>query len=234
MKRISTGIQGLDEILEGGFPHPSAILVTGPTGIGKSIFGLQFLKEGADKGEPGFMMQIEGYATDVNWYSERFGWDIKEKEEEGTLLFSSFDPLEFAKFDLSTFHSDIVLRLHKIIDSIKAKRIVIDSITPIGLSIENIGQYRTLVYYLVKALKSKDCTVLFISETQNGKPLIGVEEFVMDGVIELKYEDKDSNPVPSMFIKKMVSTNVTSRKFVIQIDDLGFKVVNPFGESLFS
>lgn len=233
MKRISTGISGLDEILEGGFPHPSGILLTGPPGIGKSVFGLQFLYDGATKNEPGFLMQIEGYATDVEWYSERFGWDVKSLEEKGTLMFSSFDPMEFAKWDLSTFHSDIVLRLHKIIDSIKAKRIVIDSITPVGLSMQSLGQFRTLVYYLVKALKSKGCTTIFVSESQNGKPLMGVEEFVMDGVIRLDYEQRDGSTMPVMFIEKMVATSIANRKYVTEISDLGFKIVNPFGENLF-
>ncbi|RLG21958.1 hypothetical protein DRN74_00930 [Candidatus Micrarchaeota archaeon] len=231
MERISTGITGLDEVLEGGFPHPSGIVITGPPGIGKTVFALQFLYEGARKGEAGFMMQIEGYATDVEWYAEKFSWDIQSLENEGKLLFSSFDPMEFTKFDLSTFHADVVLRLYKIIDSMKAKRIVVDSIAPIASSMQNEGQYRTLMYYLIKSLKGKNCTVLFVSEKESDKT--NPEEYIADGVIELKYVESDGNINPTMFIKKMTATEIVNRQFSIQIDNFGFKIINPFGEGIF-
>jgi KaiC/GvpD/RAD55 family RecA-like ATPase len=232
MKRIKTGILGLDELLEGGFPSPSSILVTGPVGSGKSIFGLQFLYKGAKEyDEPGIMISVEGYPTDFQWNQEKFHWDLKDLQDAGKLIFSRYDPVDFEKFELRTLHSEIIMQLSKIIDSIGAKRIVIDNINPIAQHIGEPSTFRTILYYLSKALKEKDCTVLFITEKPVGEEKLtyfDVEPHVVDGVIELLPITRGETTVFSLSIKKMIATDIPSGRFIADISNEGFKLVTSY------
>jgi KaiC/GvpD/RAD55 family RecA-like ATPase len=230
MERISTGIEGLDDVLEGGFPNPSSILIVGPTGSGKSLFGLQFLYHGASEyGEPGFMVRTEGYPTDYQWYTERFKWDIAALQRKGALLFSTYDPADFEKFNLNTLHSEVILQLSRVIESIKAKRVVIDAITPIRYSVPDAGKFRTILYYVSRALKEKGCTTLFISEkTGEGLTPFGVEPFVMDGVIELRCKSEKTISARELVVRKMLATSVFPEPYSIDISEDGMRLSSAF------
>lgn len=180
MNRVSTGIKGLDEILEGGFPETSSVLVYGAAGTMKSIIGLQFLYEGATKGEPGLMVSIEEYDTDFQWYAEEFGWDIPSLQQQNLMTFTNYDPTELTKFDIKTLRSDVIIQLTRLIEEAGIKRVVFDSITPIALSLEDKGQFRTIIYTLTKALKEKGVTTVFISENGNQEH---VEAYVTAGLV---------------------------------------------------
>lgn len=232
MIRMKTGIPGLDNILEGGFPHPSSILVTGPVGSGKSIFGLQYLYKGAkDYREPGFMISVEGYPSDFSWYQEKFNWDLKSLQELGLLIFSRYDPADFEKFSLRTLHSEIILQLLKVVDSLRIKRVVIDNINPIAQHVGDPSVFRTMLYYMSKALKEKDCTVLFITEKPAGKEqltYLDVEPHVMDGVIELDPVERGETSTFTLNVRKMVATNIQPGKFKAEITDEGFKLATSY------
>jgi KaiC/GvpD/RAD55 family RecA-like ATPase len=230
MDRVNTGIPGLDGLIEGGFPHPSSILVTGPTGSGKSIFGLQFLYAGAKQfNEPGFMVNIEGYPNELRWYSERFNWDIGTMQKKGKLVFSSYDPVDFEKFELRTLHSEIIMQLNKIIDQIGAKRVVIDSITPLGQSVNEKARFRTLLYYISRSLKEKGCTTLFISEKTNDYlTAFDVEPFVMDGVIELSFSPREDTLNQVLIIRKMVATQFPMAKYLMDISGEGIRLATSY------
>lgn len=222
MNRVKTGIHGLDSILEGGFPAPSSILVTGPPGSGKSIFSLQYLYNGVKLyNEPGFMVTIESYENDFQWYAERFEWNIADLQKKNKLIFSSYDPVEFSKFELRTLHSEIILQLNKVIDQIGAKRIVFDSITPLAQAINDKAKFRTLLYYISRSLKKKGCTTLFVVEKpfDNGLTEYGVEPFVLDGVIDLFFNPGQDSLNQTLMVRKMIATQFPMAKFLVDITD---------------
>jgi len=229
MMRVKTGIPGLDDLLQGGFPEPSSILLTGPTGTGKSIFGLQYLYNGARNfNEPGFMINTEDYTTDFQWYQEEFNWSFKNLQEKGLLVFSRYDPVDFEKFNINTLYSDVILQMSKVVDSLKIKRAVFDCITPIGQALENKSAFRTVLYYISKALKEKGCTTVFISEkpfTAGALTQFDVEQFVMDGVLELSFAQKEDALVQTVAVRKMKATNVTQARYVMDYYDEGIRVV---------
>ncbi|MEM0372297.1 MAG: ATPase domain-containing protein [archaeon] len=233
MKRIQSGIPGLDGLIEGGFPHPSSILLTGPTGSAKTVLGLQFLYKGASElNEPGFMVDIAGYSTTLQWYSEKFSWDIAKLQQKGKLVFSSYDPIDFEKFEFRTLHSEIIVQLGKIIDQIGAKRVVIDSITPLGQSINDQAKFRTLLYYLSRALKDKGCTTLFIAETR-GQDLtqFGVEQHVMDGVLEMSLTQKSpAEGVLShtIMVRKMLATEFPIARYLVDFGESGVQLATGY------
>ncbi len=229
MQRIKTGIPGLDGLIEGGFPHPSSILITGEQGTGKTIFALQFLYNGAVNGEPGLMINIEGFPQEIQWYAERFKWDVAGLQKKNLLLFSSYDPIEFEKFELRTLHSEIILQLSRVITDLGAKRVVIDSLAPLAQSIGSKSKYRTLLYYLSKALKEKGCTALFVTE-RTGEYLtdFNVEPFVVDGVIELSMAPRGDVLDHTLTIRKMVATKFSVAKYLLDISDEGLRLATGY------
>ena len=82
-KRVSTGIPGLNNLLEGGLIQNSTVLLRGKAGTGKTIFGLQYLIYGALHGEPGILLSIEENKRDLYRESARFGWNLELLEKEG-------------------------------------------------------------------------------------------------------------------------------------------------------
>ena len=84
MERVATGVPGLDEILNGGIPKGSNVLLAGGAGTGKTIFSTQYLYNGAAQyGEAGLFVTLEGNVRDIAWNMESFQWDIKTLQNQG-------------------------------------------------------------------------------------------------------------------------------------------------------
>lgn len=85
MKRLFTGIPGLDEMTHGGLYEKSATLVTGAPGTGKTTLGMQFIAAGAERREPGIVVTFEHFPETLYGDASNFGWDFKKYEDEGLL-----------------------------------------------------------------------------------------------------------------------------------------------------
>ncbi|MGQ4872254.1 MAG: ATPase domain-containing protein, partial [Candidatus Thorarchaeota archaeon] len=93
IERVKTGIPGLDELIEGGFPKGDTILVAGKAGTGKSILATQFLYRGAvDYGEPGVLVTLEEPPRLIKRNMMRFGMDLEKLEREGMLAIVDLSP----------------------------------------------------------------------------------------------------------------------------------------------
>ncbi len=120
-ERISTGISVLDSMLEGGLFKGSSNLIAGSTGTGKTVFGLQFIIEGAKKGETGLIINFEETPEELYLHASNFGWDLKGMEEKGKVkiihtLPSSLDPNKH------------MLQLKKMIVQTEAQRVFLDAV----------------------------------------------------------------------------------------------------------
>ncbi|PJD01515.1 circadian clock protein KaiC, partial [Candidatus Micrarchaeota archaeon CG10_big_fil_rev_8_21_14_0_10_54_18] len=166
MNRVSTGIPGLDEIIEGGFPESSSILLSGGSGTGKSIFGMQYLYHGAkQKGEPGVYITMEEGPHNLWWNTQRFRWDLLPLEQKNLLRIYKFEPSKENKDDLADQTSKIIEKAQ----SLNAKRLVIDSITAFSFWTEKSSDIRYAVYNLINELRKLKCTTLLTCETIGGK-----------------------------------------------------------------
>jgi len=202
MKRTSTGIPRLDKIVQGGYPEGSVILVSGSPGSGKTIVGLQFLIDGARKGEKGLYISFEETVGNVKMQADEFGWKVSELERKNRLRIVS----------LSIAHANIekVLKeIEAIVTKFKPKRMVLDSLSTLSVFTEietkvdsgrellaNVfGEaiVRKAIMTLIERLRSFDTiTTIMTSELQEGSAWYSrdtVSEFACDGVIKLSKVD---------------------------------------------
>ncbi|MEM5874967.1 MAG: ATPase domain-containing protein [Candidatus Aenigmatarchaeota archaeon] len=180
---IPTGIKGLDELLKGGLPLGSTTLVSGSPGSGKTILSIQFLVNGALKGENGLYISLEEDVERMKEYlSIAFKWPINELVKKGKLSMIRSDIYDFEKF------KDLI---ETNVEKMKIKRIAIDPITVISLFFENPLQIRRSLLELDFMLKKLKCTSLLTCEIPEGSQAIssfGIEEFTSDGIILLFYK----------------------------------------------
>ena len=177
MNKISSGIQGLDEILGGGIPERNVILLSGTCGAGKTIFGLQFL---SSSDEPGVYVSFEEELDELREISGVFGWDIAKLEASKKLKLLKYDPFRL---------EDILEVVENNIREIGAKRIVFDSVAALGIYMRDASELRRMILQINDIMKRNKCTTIIISEIIPGSTALsrfGVEEFVSDGVIVLE------------------------------------------------
>ncbi|MFQ5405657.1 MAG: RAD55 family ATPase [Candidatus Micrarchaeia archaeon] len=220
MKRVSSGVPGFDALVEGGFPQGASILVSGGPGTGKSIFCLEYLYHGAkDYGEPGLYATLEEGPHNLWWNMQRFKWDLIPLEREGKLKILKFDPDPGAKLHLNQQMERIIEKAR----DMKAKRLVIDSITAFSFWAEDLPRIRAAIYNLIENLRKINCTTLLTCETKGRKSDLsrfGVEEFLSDGVLQLFFMP----PHRALFVRKMRGTDHSSKVHPIVMNNEGLSV----------
>jgi len=126
IERVSTGLDGLDELFCGGIPRDGCTLIQGATGTGKTILSLQFLLAGARQGEKGVLFTLEETPNQLRTIAASLGWDLSEMERKGLLLISYVSPVELSTDRYLQTARERVL-------TIKARRAVFDSLTSMQL-----------------------------------------------------------------------------------------------------
>ncbi len=219
VEKITTGISGLDVLLEGGIPVNHTVLLAGTSGSGKSIFSMQFLLEGAEKGEPGLYLTFEEDEGSVLKVHEDFSWNLKKHLKSDKIRIIRYDPYRF---------QDIMDILSSNIKQMGAKRLVIDSVSAIGLYIQDVREIRKTLVDIQALAKSTGCTVLMITESPSDNPKrlsrFDVEEFVADGIIVLYYTAVSNEYTRGIFVWKMRGTNHSRKVHPFKITLSGITV----------
>jgi len=198
--RVSSGVLGFDDLVEGGFPVNSLILVRGCAGAGKTIFGMNFLMEGIEKGETGCYFSLEEPVSELARQMNCFGWDIMKLEREGKL---SLKQPELYEFD------SLLTLVEETVKSSKARRIVFDSISVLGLYFQDQFKFRRALVGFERMLKRLGCTAIILSEANAEEGVSGgaIEEFVADGVLGLGLVERDGIFHRVLSILKLRATN---------------------------
>ncbi|MCK4327099.1 MAG: hypothetical protein KAW41_01345 [Candidatus Diapherotrites archaeon] len=178
--RVPTGIEGLDEMLGGGFLKKRHVMVVGGPGTGKTTFGLEFLYRGALLGDKGLMVLLEEKPEKlIENMSQGLDWKLQEQVDNGSIVLVSVDCFNWER--LSDTLQAYVTR-HNV------NRVVIDTLTLLKMNTEDPFEFRRNIVGLIGFLEGLDCTVLFTAEapyaTREGAEY-SLEEFMVDGVISL-------------------------------------------------
>ena len=238
IERVSSGIAGLDPKMQGGFFKGSVNLVTGKTGTGKTGVCSSFLYEGAQKKEPGFYVTTEQREEDIKGdLSSMFGWDLEPFEKKKLLKFLSIRPIFPGKsMDPEKMNRMIKLYIYDISDKIgsgiktlKAKRVVIDSISIIEMFIKDEYLSRTVLAQLVEKMKNLGVTCLFsgtIPETSEGLSGGGIIEYLVDSVIKLDFVPVAEEFKRTLTIRKMRRTDHSVYIHPFTLTKTGYKIMN--------
>ena len=220
MKRVSSGIGGLDDMMEGGFPEGDNILLTGPPGSGKTTLALQFLVNGILKsGQKGLYIEAGEKLDKIIEHVERFGWDLRRLQDEGRLLMLSpqirpeegEDPMQWITRK----------EVHELVDQFKPERVAVDSLSLLLQHSREPGGHRRGVQRVIDSFHM-DCTTLFVSELAHVYPDrldYTTEEFIADGIINMYYQ-RDGNVFERFLaILKMRGTNHSRRVTHFTLED---------------
>jgi len=224
MDRVKTGVEGLDSMLEGGVPKGETFVVMGSFGTGKTTFGLQFLQQGLVQGEKGIYISLEEDQESILADAMSHKWDLKPYIDGQTLAIVKLEPND-AKTTISRIKSE----LPDFIKGFGASRIVIDSISLLNMLFDTDHERRTNMFNLSQMIKKVGTTCLMTAEVRDDNPLAsrdGLVEYVSDGVISLRYEEKhEKNELQlSLRIIKMRRTRHSRRITPYQITDNGIVV----------
>ncbi len=240
MDRVSTGVEGLDSIINGGLPKNSTTLISGPPGAGKSIFCFQFIYDGAKKGEKCLFLTLNKKVEGLLVQAEQLGFDFQPAIEQNLVKFLYLNTTK--KFVYESMTNEIM--------SGEYDRIVLDSITPLSempivmkpsekenvdSSIINFEDFpddvalptrRLHLHYILSTLETANTTSIITSELPVGSSLLsrdGISEFLADGVITLALD-------PTMDRRKVAVIKMRNTKHTLKprdfiIDHGGIKIV---------
>jgi circadian clock protein KaiC len=227
--KAPTGIKGFDEITNGGLPRGRPTLVTGAAGSGKTMFGIEFLVRGArDYGEPGVLLAFEEAQGDLVTNVASLGFDLDQLERDGLLAIDAFrlDPAEIIEtgaFDLE----GLFIRLAMAVESVGAKRVVLDTIELLFSALPNEAIIRGELGRLFRWLKERDLTVVITGERGKLGNLtrFGIEEYVSDCVVTLDHRVEDEISTRRLRVVKYRGSLHGTNEYPFLITEQGVVVV---------
>jgi circadian clock protein KaiC len=227
LRKAPTGIRGLDEITGGGLPAGRPTLVCGGAGCGKTLLAMEFLVRGAMAyDEPGVFMAFEETGEELAENVASLGFDLKALVAAKKLV------IDYVYVDRSEFEESgeydlegLFIRLGYAIDSIKAKRVVLDTIEGLFAGLPNQGIVRAEIRRLFRWLKEKGVTVIMTGERGDGTlTRYGLEEYVSDCVISLDHRVVDQVTTRRIRIVKYRGTTHGTNEYPFLIEKDGISL----------
>ena len=222
-----TGIRGFDEITGGGLPRSKTTLIFGGAGSGKTLWGLYFLINGAtDHGEPGIFMSFEETEDELYDDVASLHLDLRGLVARKKIVLDCvrLDRGDIAEADFSL--EGILVRLEHAIDSIGAKRVVLDSIESLFSGIEDAGLLRLEIKRLFRWLKEKQVTAIIVGEPGRGTSTRnGLEEYISDCIVFLDNRVREQIAVRRIRVVKYRGSAHGTNEYPFVIDKTGLSVI---------
>lgn len=226
--KTPTGVDGLDEITEGGFPQGRPTLICGGAGCGKTLLSMQFLIKGiTEYNEPGVFMSFEEPSDDLTLNVKSLGFDLEQLKKDKKLVVDHVrversEIEEAGEYDLD----GLFIRLGHAIDSIKATRVVLDTIESLFAGLDNQAILRAELRRLFHWLKTKGVTAVITGE--RGEATLtrqGLEEYVSDCVIVLDHRVIEQVSTRRLRIVKYRGSTHGTNEYPFLIDEDGISVL---------
>src|SRR5665648_116597 len=220
--RASTGITSLDDMIMGGIPGKSSILLSGCSGTGKTTIGLQFIHNGLKGGEAGVIVSFDDTPTQLLQKAHYLGLDLDEYIKNGMLKIINVLPIDTCPPEHSILISQAV-------EEIGAKRLLFDGIGDLEAAISETVQLREHIRLLTRYLKHAGVTSIFTIELPMlyGNATIADSKiaFVMDGWIQLSHNKKNSRIDKTITILKLSASDYDSTVREFDISDRGIRII---------
>ena len=228
LSKSPTGIPGMDEITGGGLPQGRSTLVAGGAGCGKTLFAMEFLVNGATQyDEPGVFIAFEENAEELAQNVASLGFDLKKLSKQKKLIIDHVrverrEIEETGDYDLE----GLFIRLGHAIDSIGAKRVVLDTIEVLFSALSNEGILRAELQRLFRWLKDKGVSAIITAERGGGAiTRFGLEEYVADCVILLDHRVNEQVSTRRLRIVKYRGTLHGTNEYPFLIGKKGISVL---------
>ncbi|MFW6115641.1 MAG: RAD55 family ATPase [Chloroflexota bacterium] len=228
MKRVKTGVPGLDDMLMGGLLPETATLVEGAPGTGKSTLGMQFVHHGiVAHNEPGVILTFEEFPQDYYRDASSFGWDFRQLERDGMLRVVMTSP-EVGMAGLEVAGGCI----ERLVREIGARRILVDSLSHLERLGQDPTELRRTAYSFINGLKREGLTAVL---TRESLALLGDGvgsgdglAFMVDSYILLRYVEIESTVRKAVLVLKMRGSDHDKRILECEITSRGLVVQDPF------
>lgn len=220
--RIPSGIKNFDKIIEGGFENNSVNLVVGGSGSGKTIFAVQFLVEGIEKGEHVLYITFEENKKEFYANMERFGWDLERYEKDDKFFF-----LEYSPEKVMTMLEEGGGAIESIVVKNKIQRIVIDSITSFALLFNEELAKREAALVLFDMIRKWNCTSLLTLQEEPSSRSTGYSvslEFEADSIILLYFTKVKGERRRFVEVLKMRGTKHSTKTYPMEINEKGVMI----------
>jgi circadian clock protein KaiC len=228
LKKAPTGIPGLDEITNGGFPAGRPTLISGGPGSGKTLLGITFLVNGATRfNEPGVLMTFEENVSDLTNDVASLGFDLPALIEQKKLVvdYVHIDRSEIeetGEYDLE----GLFVRLDHAVKSIGARRVVLDTIEALFSGLQNEAILRAEIRRLFRWLRDQNLTAVITGE-KGDRTLTrhGLEEYVSDAVIQLDHRVFEQISTRRIRVVKYRGSHHGTNEYPFLIDEDGVSVM---------
>jgi circadian clock protein KaiC len=215
-QRVPTGISGLDELLDGGFPKGRSVLITGEPGTGKSIMALQFLAEGLARGEKAVYVAADEGPLDVIEQAHSIGWEFERYVEQKQLAILNagtyLTPIPGLGRDRNIDIHKAINDLAGFVNRMGAKRLVLDPAGPFLLVRDTAARIQDQTRLLIKLLRSSMETTNVLTSyavPRTGERFMhGVEEYLVSGAIVLEMIWAQDRFTRTLVVEKMRCTDV--------------------------
>ena len=210
MDRVSSGVTGLDNMLIGGYPEKSIVMISGGPGSGKTIKSLQYTNAAIQRGEPVVYVNLEEPWINKKRYCRNFGWDFDLAENNGLLTALNFQLMSTINGIVEprsrkTGVSELSLE-HEMIESvnrIKAKHIIIDPLNSFMINARGAAEIRYIVHKIFETIRDLGCSALITYEGVFEVDSFYSEMFLSDGVVSLNKDLLEFQTIKTIRIDKM-------------------------------
>jgi circadian clock protein KaiC len=207
--RTSTGIDAVDAMLDEGYASGTSTLCLGPTGSGKTLFGMHFIFKGAQLGDPGVIATLQENPSQLERVVNSFGWSLTDPNVE--VLYRS---------PVDVYVDEWVYELLLLVERTGAKRVVIDSLSEIALAADDEQRFHEYVYSLVQRLSRQGVSLFMTSEARElfgGGGVAPSGASICDNIVLLRYATDDRTVRRTLTVLKTRASKHAAdiREFVI-------------------